>query len=123
MSTERCDVYYLDKGRQRNTIVTTPWDEMMGRRALAGKPWVTDVDRLNYRAYLACRRDGIAGAEGDFDTWMAIIADVDLLVSEEQLSDAVLTGQITPAVAEGLREKMLKRDGEDFKDPQTPPSE
>lgn len=121
----RADVYYAEEGRERDTVVLHPADAMRTRRELAGKAWVTEQDRLNYQAWLACRRAGLPGSEQDFENWMNLLSeDVDQLVTDEQIDDAVLTGNLKPEIAENLREKMRRRAAEDGfgSDPLTPPS-
>ena len=87
-----------------------PADEIKAKRELAGKPaaYVDDEVRLYTLVYLAERRAGNVTAA--FDQWIETVAEVEPRLSEKQVDDAVIAGEIPEDVAERLKAQIREQE-------------
>jgi len=118
------DIVFLADLEKTTTVVLHPIDDMIARRDF-DKPewsWACDDDLLHYRCWLACKREHIPGADTTFESWFATVADVDPVLSDKEIDEALARKQIPPEVAEMWRSELRERQGSGRGESQAPPT-
>jgi hypothetical protein len=121
MDTSEIDLRYVVDKDRLDTVVLHPLDDMMARRALRGD-WVTERDLMRYRCWLASRRSKLPGSELEFEEWLATIADFDPVLTERDIEERLVMGEITEDIAELWRADLEKRQGSGRGESQAPPT-
>jgi len=82
-------------------------------KPLEEKGWVITDDVTNLMlAFLAAQRQGDIPRETDFETWSETVLELNLHVTEKQLKQAVVMGNMSEQQAQKLREAMALDEGE-----------
>jgi hypothetical protein len=105
---------------ESENVVIHPIDELRAKRELAGKKWVDDEVSLQYQTFLALRRTGRT-AHGDFEQWLAGVAEFEPRLSHRDVDEALGAGAIDEQAAEALHRR-IEELGDGEGESQAPPS-
>lgn len=117
----KVDIRYIDEARPADRVVIHPIDEVRAKRDLAGKAWADEDTVLYYRTFHACRRQGIA-AQGDFDSWLETVAEVEPHLSRKMVETAVIAGTLTEEQAAALYAQIDREEADGEGESPAPPS-
>ena len=122
---KRVLVRYLDPADPGRTgaeemVAIHPVDELRTTRELAGKAWADDQVRLEYQVWQALRRaGGVAG--GDFESWLATVAEFEPRLSHSDVDAALAMGAVDEAGAAFMHGRVDEL-GDGQGESQAPPS-
>jgi len=103
-------VRYIDDADREDLLIVHPADQMRAKRELAGKSYADGEYLLFYQAWLAAVRSGKAPATVNFDHWLENVAEVEPRLTQQQVDDALLTGDISDHQADVLRAKIAEQE-------------
>jgi hypothetical protein len=118
---QQVDITYVGEPPRTDRVAIHPVDEMRGKRELAGLKWADGEYRLYYHAWLASKRMGVIEEAMQFDLWLEGVVDLDPIITEKQITQALAAGAIDAEQAELMRAEM-QRQGSGRGESPTPPT-
>jgi hypothetical protein len=101
-------VRYLDESALSEWVAIHPGDDMRATRAIDKEPDSVKNDpsggaQLSYRAFFACRRLGHVPPDTNFDAWNDTVADLEPLITDDNVEAALGAGLIDERQADFMR--------------------